>query len=223
MSGVRSFEYTFSAGESKDFGGGLFFNLAAATNPVDIELIGITGESYGTMQDIPAGFWMDLPLNEDTGRALIGKIKVTSASAQNVTLIVGFGRFGSNKTSTQIEGGTLTPVSIGSTAYYRNSSSAALNTIVAPASNTNGIKITSVGLKSNGTGINVMVKESAPTSYSDGRSVIYQDRAGSSANYNALSTAIVAMPILVPAGVGLYEQCQSSGTPSAVFLSYEVL
>ena len=104
----------------------------------------------------------------------------------------------------------------GTTGYLRRDSSAALGTIVAPASNTKGIRVTAISLYTPiNEPIRVMIKQTAPTSAADPAAVTLAMK-----NLNAGIAA--AMPVVIPPGWGLYEQYNAAAV-SGVEVAYEVL
>ena len=111
----------------------------------------------------------------------------------------------------------ITPRSIGTTAYNRWSTSAALNTVLAPASNLAGVVVVSVGLPVGADGIRFMAKTSAPSSFSDTTALEIATRK------NSTSAFQLALPLLIPAGYGLYEQADGAGGNSGVFVGFTVL
>jgi hypothetical protein len=111
----------------------------------------------------------------------------------------------------------ITPRSLGTSTYYRSSASAALNTILAPASNVNGVVIVSAALHGAADAIRMMAKSSAPSSFSDTSAMEIATR---------MSTAVggfVSMPLLVQAGLGLYEQANGTGGVTGVNMGYTIL
>lgn len=109
----------------------------------------------------------------------------------------------------------------GTTAYHRNSNTAALQTIVAPASNTKGIIVLAAAAQFNVASANpirIMHKATAPATLDDTTAKTILLHAGS---LNANGAA--QMPYLIPAGDGLYEQTGTSADVSKVSVVYTVL
>jgi len=111
---------------------------------------------------------------------------------------------------------------LGATPYFRESSSSALNTILAPASNTNGVLITAVWAWAWGTSLRIMAKASAPTAWNDPAAIPLVTVSAASSTAPAESGGSIAVPIIVPAGLGLYEQAAGIYW-GAVSMAYEVL
>lgn len=118
----------------------------------------------------------------------------------------------------QFSHGRATIISLVS-AYFRRTTSSALNTIVAPASNVAGVRVdaaTIYGATGNGL-VRIMAKSSAPTSVNDtGAHTLLM-------TYAELQIVDREVPIILPAGVGLYEQAEAAAGNSFVSVSYEVL
>ncbi len=94
-----------------------------------------------------------------------------------------------------------------------------MKTFVAPALNTEGIILYSASTFSAGASdTSVMVGTSAPSTSYDGV-LICGSRGHASGSFN--SQSLGAMPLFVPAGLGLYAYSTSSGRNMSV--SYEVL
>ena len=104
----------------------------------------------------------------------------------------------------------------GTAGYFRGDTSAALGTIVAPASNTKGIRVTAISLYMPvNDQIRVMIKQTAPTSAVDAAAVTLAMK--------SINAGIAtAMPVVIPPGWGLYEQC-SVASVAQVHVAYEVL
>ncbi len=115
----------------------------------------------------------------------------------------------------------ITPPPVRATPYFRLSSSAALNTIVTPAANTAGVRVSRGYISSsNQVRARLMMKQTAPTSWNDSAAVTLA---------MADSAAGVQFPLMwdnefiVPAGWGLYEQGEGAGNFTSVSFGYEVL
>ena len=115
-------------------------------------------------------------------------------------------------------GGRITPPRVGVSRYFRNSISGVLNTIVTPAANVAGIRL-AFALIVNDTGGQpgaLLAKSSAPASVGDTSAISILV-----ANGGNISSRL-AFEVVVPPGLGLYEQAGASGT-STTDVSYEVL
>lgn len=200
---VKSYQYTFGAGDSKQYRGGGFFTIEQLTDEVDVELFTPRGTSLGLMENIGAGFWIRIP--EENG--IFGYAEVTSATAQTINVIAGDGEFGVNKTSTSITGGTLDPHTPDSS-YYDSTNTATLQTIVTPAANVSGVIIhhAHINYSSSVSGVSrLMYKSSAPTGFDDATAATI-----AISNLNTTTAQVEQSerdtPIIVPAGNGIYHQ-----------------
>mgnify|MGYP001615637894 CR=1 FL=1 len=108
---------------------------------------------------------------------------------------------------------------IGGTAYYRFSISIALNTIVAPAANTKGIRVRYARVQAYSGVTRLMAKTSAPADVTDGVEILGAAVTGSVANI------YVVLPDekIIPPGFGLYEQSNNGAQEGIVSVDYEVL
>lgn len=207
---IRSFQYTFTAAQTKVYAGGGYLSIEELTNDVDLEFFDQHNNSLGVVQNIGAGFWVDL--------TNFGKVHITSATAQTVNVLIGTGSFGVNKTSTTITGGTLTAETLET--HYGGIIGTSLVTIATPAANTAGIKIHDIKLNAGAAGYcQVMSKTSAPATWNDvtARSLAFYESDAVGKIFNRMSTKII-----VPAGEGLYAQ----GTAASVancHIEYEIL
>lgn len=111
----------------------------------------------------------------------------------------------------------VAPATLPATGYFRNTSSAALNTLVTPAGNTAGVLVHSLSGNATGLTVRIMAKASAPATWDDTTaSTLLHVASG-----NLVS--LCALPLLLPAGLGLYEQASSASAGSQVSVVYEVL
>lgn len=218
---IRSYRDTFTAGVKKQYRGGSFFNIAELTDEVTVRLFSNMGNTIAVLENIGAGFWIKLDNGTDSER--IGSVEIESATAQTIDVIIGDGEFGANKTSTTITGGRLDAALLRTTEYKRTSISTALNTVVTPAANTNGIIITSALAGVAGGETRIMAKTSAPASLEDGVLIYAHYSSSSGTYYQEIVSPVVTLPIQIPAGFGLYEQSSSAIITSYVQISYEVL
>lgn len=142
------------------------------------------------------------------------------SAAQTIDIDLQFGEIVDNSIAGTVAVSSLAepgPITLSGTAYRRGSSSAALNTIVTPAANINGVKITALTLSKVVAGeMRCMIKQSAPASYDDGIGIAFDIGTGDLDN-------LVSLPLLVPAGWGLYEQASSAANGSTIDIAYEVL
>ena len=210
--GLRSFQDSFGAGDIKQYSCGGYFTIAASSNEVDIELFSQRGNSKGVIENVAAGFWFE---DED-----ITHVQVTSASAQTIEVISGAGKVGINKTTTSINGGTLDPSTLST--HYGYHVGTALQTIVTPAANVNGVRVDSITksyLQSYGT-LSVMTKTSAPADYKDITARHLFSWYSNAVDGNLVDKA--DFPLIIPAGEGLYTVSDiiNNGT---VLIEYEIL
>ena len=118
----------------------------------------------------------------------------------------------------------LTPHEIATTHYERLSGSTdALETIVTPAANTNGVVIYAARIKTAiGYHMRLMVKQSAPTAWDD-TDAISNMHNSSSSTIGRLESLKCAFPVKIPAGYGVYIQSSYAGSVSGCFVNYKVL
>lgn len=115
----------------------------------------------------------------------------------------------------------ITPPSIRTTPYFRYSVSSALNTIVAPAANTAGVRVGRglIGHVSSTMWMRLMMKASAPATYDDAAAITLSAIRTTSPNLERSWES----EFIVPAGYGLYEQSNEAINPSYAQLGYTVL
>lgn len=215
---VKSYQYAFGAGETKQYRGGDYFTLADSSSDVTLEIFSPRGTSLGKLENIGAGFWMRMP--EENG--VLGRIDVTSASAQTINVIVGNGEFGVNKTTTNINGGNLDSHTSGSF-YSAKPATTAIQTVETPAANVNGIRINNVTLiRGSGDGSGgFSSKTSAPSSATDvtARMIMLYSHSASN-GLQAFNSG--SFPFIIPAGEGLYFGVSLASCLTGS-ISYEVL
>jgi len=174
----------------------------------------------------------------------LADLSVTDASgaSNSVTLTLGDGRAESNAVSGSVTvtsgsiainntptiQGVTDPVTISPTAvpssasaYYRRGASSALQVVVTPAANVNGIVIYALGASTYGFN-RWMAKASAPTSIDDAAAWTLL-RAGIGANTAYWPVSEVPLPLQLPAGLGLYAQDDQPSWQSQNHAIYEVL
>ena len=108
---------------------------------------------------------------------------------------------------------------LGGTAYYRNTISAALGTIVAPAANTKGIRVRYACVKSYSDVTRLMAKAAAPANITEGVEILSAVVSTAGTNINA----VLQNEKIIPPGLGLYEQSANVVQESFVSVDYEVL
>ena len=107
------------------------------------------------------------------------------------------------------------------TGFFYAGADVALQTIVAPAANTNGVIVTSAGMHviTDNTRARVMAKASAPTSVDDSTALTL-----CIGGYGLIKPTLVSsMPCVLPPGVGLYAQKSDANAGATYFCDYEVL
>lgn len=158
-------------------------------------------------------------------------VEIYSTDAQNVIAFTGFGdvaytRSQGDVTVTNAPNITtvalvsaVTPKSL-SVGYYRESATAALGTIVAPASNTAGVEVYAAFVMhgTNGQTCRVMAKTTAPANALDATA---NTLATALAGYSVIGSS--GFPFLLPAGMGLYEQSSGAAANSLVAVNYRIL
>lgn len=218
---INTFSDSFSAGETKTYTGGRFFLLFSVTDEVDIEFFTPEGTSLGVAVGMTSGFNVDML--EPTSKQF-GFCKITSATVQTIKVIIGDSRAQIFKTSTEINGGNLDPWTLGASKYERYSASTAVNTIVTPAANVNGIELITALCGSNAaTAYNggecrstLMAKTSAPSGITDttAHRILFSN--------NGITDSI-RHPIIIPAGMGLYEVSDHASIKGLVSVTYNTL
>ena len=211
----------FGAGESRLLHlSGQYFEIVDATNPVDVLLIDKTGAQRGIMRGAEASFHLK---NTD-----FSTIQITSATAQTIRIGYGSGEAGTRRaagavsivgtvpvtgplTDTQLRASAVPIFALqpGHTQAYHASNAIAANTpqtIVAPASNLNGIDLLAGALydiQANNADAVVIAKASAPASITDG--AVYMRTIGSFRDTTLLiQSDRLESAQFVPAGLGLY-------------------
>jgi len=210
---IRSFQFTFDGSNKTVLRGGDYFTIEESTADLDVRIKDARGNEIGFVQNVAAGFWIEVPD--------MGYLEVESATAQTASFIVGSGKFGVNKTTTSINGGQLTPRTL--LTHYGSVVGSSLLTIVTPAANTDGIRIDNITNlpNSSSTWFTVMAKTFAPTAYNDtsARFLYAHTLAASS---SAILVDKIEMPVIIPAGEGLYAQ-GSAANSGNLTIAYEVL
>lgn len=214
---MRTYSLSFAGGDEIVVRGGTYLRLLSTTAVVNMTVWrsgGLLAEFSSVQQGLA---WESL---NDKGELFpFDEVRIASATAQTVQVAIGFGRCFNDATSgnVTITGGALTPTTLsGTAAYERNSASAALGTIVAPATNVNGVRINLGWVTANGIDSRLMIATAAPGTWQDGACVLFH-RSGSS------SADCLSFPVLVPAGYGIYEQASGAGVATMVGLNYTVL
>lgn len=207
-----------------------------AADPVELEglsgtMLWVSGDSTGQAHiRINDKNGARLPLSAHTVLSGVPMRRVfmdwAAQAGKSITLLYGTGvqvAPGNDVANIQrvVEDVGVAPHPLGSGAYWRQSASAALNTIVTPAANVAGVRIDALTLYAGGVYVRLMAKASAPSAWNDGaaRTIALASASGSA----LVTSAHVALPLLVPAGLGVYEQASGGGGTSNTALAYEVL
>jgi hypothetical protein len=149
------------------------------------------------------------------------RFKVTNMSGAlaSVDLLVGFAQRYVPGPERGAGGGGAAATPVLASTYFRQSSVNTLATIVTPAANVNGVRILFWFAQhaAGGASQRIMAKSSAPSAWND-----------AAANtvgfcYNGASCLGAAMPIDIPAGLGLYEQSSNGANVSTAIVEYAVL
>lgn len=157
---------------------------------------------------------------EETFTLFVGKnVRVGGAEISGNVTVIG----GTVDTVSVLTGITnpLVPQVMGESAYFRDSSSAALNIIVTPAANTAGIVITNLSLYSFGAMERLMAKGSAPSTWNDPAALTVACRYETAGNL--AQEALLPLPLKILPGYGLYEQASIGSASSGLQLAFEVL
>jgi len=97
---MKTFEYLFSAGETKTFPGGTFFVLVTATSGVDVQYL----KNNTSLNEDASGVTSGYEFEYEEG---FNFVKVTSATAQTVKVAVSRGNGTFNVSSSILTGGLL--------------------------------------------------------------------------------------------------------------------
>ncbi len=219
----KIYSYAFSAGATKTLPGGVYLRVLTADAAVTLTFYDESGQALGDWVGVLGGFGIDATyFSEKVGKtvARFGRVDVYSATAQTVDIAVSrvpvdYDRSAGSVSVTNAP--TITPFSL-ATCYVRNSASAALGTIVAPASNVNGIRFLRAVISVAGAeNVRIMAKSSAPAGWADATANTLL------AGCEAAGSIVTDNPILIPAGLGLYEQAGGGAIVTRVFAEYQVL
>jgi len=110
-------------------------------------------------------------------------------------------------------------VPLGAAHYYKMNITTSVVTILTPASNINGVEITRGLLAVYNGVLRLSCASAVPASIDDAGVESVLDVDATSSNYN---NVVLPYPVLIPAGLGLYHQSNSTGT-QRISLSYKVL
>jgi hypothetical protein len=105
-----------------------------------------------------------------------------------------------------------------------SSTSAALVTVVTPAANVNGVVIKTMQHYGNTDTWALLAKESAPSTYDDAAAhCIFRHYSASGTKQNDFSPAHLQLPILIPAGFGIYHQKSGTAYAHSTIMTWDVL
>ena len=219
---MKTFNYTFSAGENKTFAGGKFFIVITAGDAINITYLKNFTQVDETAQGITSGYYFESDEGFDT-------VQVYSATAQTVKAGVSkSGSGGFNISSQIITGGTLdgiTPITLGTSFEFLSNSTTTLFTVVAPSSNINGVRVNTAQVNvylGGGYIARFMAKTSAPTARNDS-SADTICMASSGAAGEGSQMVRMETPIIIPAGKGLYFWTNDNSSGADNYCNYEVL
>lgn len=211
---------TFNPGDGpKTLPAGNFLRLMETVHPVSVEF-------FRGGRLLEKSEWMEQgehfrPGDEPgDGEPRFTKCIITSVNPQVMKVGVGYGSSGSEKIEGVIQVSEvvapLAPHELADS-YFYGDGSVAVETIVAPAANTNGIVIYAASAYSGGGGgARVMFKSSIPSGWSDtGAGTLAACHAGVSIQQEK------ALPLLIPAGKGLF--CVKTTVSGQCSIEYRVL
>jgi len=112
------------------------------------------------------------------------------------------------------------PHVLSATKYNRDGITSSVNTIVAATANTDGILISSIASYVEYSSCKVGMNPTIPASINDA-AVLYSQARDS--DYKKLSESILVLPVIVPAGQGLYEANGRAGNYSRISMTFKVL
>ena len=232
---AQVFSKTFAGAGTVRFPGGRFFRLITAAADVTLVFYSPSGEELASIAGVRAG--LGIKAENLTGDRLstFGSVDVTSATAQAVAALISSveADYDRSAGTVDLSGGTIdavtlvrgiTPPSVPTTPYFRSSVSAALNTVVAPAANTAGVRVLRGYIETNAATaiIRLMMKQTAPTSIGDTTAITLEKFTGT-ANAGGGVGKSWEQEFIVPAGWGLYEQSNDAANASGAEFGYTVL
>lgn len=138
MSLLKTFSYSFGAGETKTYPGGRFLYILQADAAVDVEFFTAAGESLGKAEGVLGGFELSLePADIGLVSRLIGfgKCQVTSATGQTVVIAIARQRVSYNRIS-----GTLTAATTSGATVTQSSATAGAASGALIAANANRLR-----------------------------------------------------------------------------------
>jgi hypothetical protein len=223
---MNTYLLTFTAGETKTLPGGNFLRLLSTTAGVDVEFYKNSVITEAA-KDVSQGerFWPGFdPIDQYDLR--FTKCRIISATAQTIKVGISMGESTSDSvTGTVNVGGIadpLTPDTVVSS-YFRNTISSSLNTIVAPASNVNGIKVLFAAAHADYCVCRVMAKSSAPTSPNDVAAVGLAFVSTARTSAPEAGRYHLSKPVILPPLTGLFEQSNSAIYGSGADVIFEIL
>lgn len=202
MKSVTNYPFNLSAGQSINIPAvGDYFRVQSSTGAIDVTIDGV-----GTLPDLLNGQGIkNIPFGRLT-------IKDKSGAANAGVILVAFEEFIDNRTYgvNDLSAGTLNTLrqplaATGSFASTTTLAAAAVETVLAPASNINGAIILTGQMTVYTGSTNLVTKTSAPTSGIDGEVIatVLNTAGGAIPQANTL----IQTPQFVPAGRGIYFYC----------------
>lgn len=239
---MKTFNLTFTAGETKQLPSGVHLELITTTDAVNITYKKNQTELNEKATSVNAGYFFTMPktskpIYDESRKIVVGfrdvfdtfdLVEIYSATAQTIVVGITQGDGGSRSTATNLVGGTVDTVTNPLQPQTLSSSDvralgSTLVTLVTPAANTAGVRIDSINFTrhTNDGSARLMSKTSAPSSYSDNaaRTLLWTFQNATVALYTWDS---ITLPVIVPAGEGLYLQ-GSAANVSWSSVNYEVL
>lgn len=211
---MKTFSYTFAAGETMHFPSGKFFIVITAGDALNVDYFRNVQKLDESAQGVTSGYYAEFDEGFDS-------IQIYSATIQTIKIAISKGSSGgfniSSTIITDILGGVIDEVKPYTlSTFFDVYLGTALQTIVTPAANTAGIRIDNITMGAWGaTGFaRVMHKTSAPVSPSDGYAL--------AVGYTNSYVDKINTPIIIPSGHGLYAQANVANA-AYVTVAYEAL
>ena len=192
-------------------------------NEMEIVVTGLYRKLTVTLDNTPYVFRNQYNIKVPVGNFSRVKLDAEIVAATPLTAVVYFynypkseGNFGGQQNPLNIA--DLNAVILDSN-YIRNSISNVAQTIVAPASNVNGVRIDGVFLQcETGFSIRALARGSAP-----GSVFVTGLTLGMIRNVGAQGIGWITYPLIVPAGVGIYEISNDGVNTSVCSVNYKIL
>ena len=235
---MKTFSYSFSAGETKVFPGGVHLELLSCPDTVQINYYQGGVELNERANGVSSGYFFTMPrvmvpivnpatqlteLHDTLGR--FEKVEIYSATAQTIVVGITQGDGGQRSTATQLiagnaEIGYTRPRTL-TTAYHALCTNS-FTTIFTPAANTNGARIDTISFRGLTSGsFALLSKSSTPSSISDTSARVIAFGKQAATGSPGFQTP-ASNNIIVPAGEGLYHIADAASL-GYLGLNYELL